>query len=85
MMARVSTPLVVGYPAWLMLPRPLDQIPAAMARPLAAASTLAALVGSALMLWAVAFGSYARAGASLAVFVVAGLLWHLAEFVAEEE
>lgn len=57
-----------------------EYLPAWLAWPSSALSTLAALTGSGLMLHAAAFASVASALWAGVAFVVAGVLWFVADF-----
>jgi hypothetical protein len=59
-------------------------VPASLAWPLSAASTLVGFVGAGLTLWAAATGSITSVIWSAACFIAAAGLWFLAEFAGDE-
>lgn len=57
-------------------------LPDWMAWPASALSTLFGFVGAGLILWAATYGHIAAAIWSAGSFVLAGILWHVAELAA---
>jgi hypothetical protein len=58
----------------------LSQIPPGLAWPLSAASTLLAVIGGGLVMYAAALGSITAVVWALACFLVAGALWYAADY-----
>jgi dolichol kinase len=59
-------------------------IPGWLGHPLSVASTITAFVAAGLILWSASTGSVAPAVWAGACFVLAALLWYLAEFARDE-
>lgn len=59
-----------------------DLIPGWLVRPVAMASTLAALTGAGFIFWSAATGSYWWAIWGAICFVAAGFLWYLSDYAA---
>ena len=60
--------------------RTFDRIPPALAWPLSAASTLLAVVGGGLVMFAAALGSIAAAIWAICCFLASGALWYAADY-----
>lgn len=60
--------------------RTFDRIPPGLAWPLSAASTLLAVVGAGLVMFAAALGSIAAAIWAVCCFLVSGALWYAADY-----
>ena len=56
-----------------------ERLPRWIAGPASALSIVAAVAGSALVFWAVVYGSYLAAMLSGVAFLCAGLLWYAAD------
>ena len=62
----------------------VERLPSWVAGPAGALSIIAGISGSALVFWAVVYGSYLAAVLGGVVFLVAALLWYAADLAGSE-